>query len=292
MALTVVLATVAALIVLSALALLTTGRALGRPSSTGIARTLRHRSCGRARSSAWTSSGRDFDAADRAALARRAFPPGRALGVLPRRGQSRRRAPRASTRSATAGTRQAPQRVLPFYPLFLAAMNLVVIADDAFTFLFTWEFMSLSSWALVMAHDQIRENRARGLCLSRHGELRHARAAARLRPAGRARTAPTPSTPSASSHPSTGARRARAHSRLDRHRLQGRPGAAACLAAARPPRGAEPCLGPVERGDDQGRGLRLRAHRVRSARARPPGGGACWCWRSPASPASWACSTR
>ena len=52
----------------------------------------------------------------------------------------------------------APQRVLPFYPLFLAAMNLVVLADDAFTFLFTWEFMSLSSWALVMAHDQVKEN--------------------------------------------------------------------------------------------------------------------------------------
>ncbi|HEX2446766.1 MAG TPA: hydrogenase 4 subunit B [Methyloceanibacter sp.] len=52
----------------------------------------------------------------------------------------------------------APQRVLPFYPLFLAGMSLVVIADDAFTFLFSWEFMSLSSWALVMAHDQIREN--------------------------------------------------------------------------------------------------------------------------------------
>ncbi len=52
----------------------------------------------------------------------------------------------------------APQRVLPFYPLFLAGMTLVVVADDAFTFLFTWEFMSLSSWALVMAHDQLREN--------------------------------------------------------------------------------------------------------------------------------------
>jgi formate hydrogenlyase subunit 3/multisubunit Na+/H+ antiporter MnhD subunit len=52
----------------------------------------------------------------------------------------------------------SPQRVLPFYPLFLAGMNLVVIADDAFTFLFTWEFMSLASWALVMAHDQRREN--------------------------------------------------------------------------------------------------------------------------------------
>ncbi|MGC2340856.1 MAG: hydrogenase 4 subunit B [Methyloceanibacter sp.] len=52
----------------------------------------------------------------------------------------------------------APQRVLPFYPLFLAGMTLVVIADDAFTFLFSWEFMSLSSWALVMAHDHLREN--------------------------------------------------------------------------------------------------------------------------------------
>jgi formate hydrogenlyase subunit 3/multisubunit Na+/H+ antiporter MnhD subunit len=53
---------------------------------------------------------------------------------------------------------RAPQRVLPFYTLFLAGMNLVIIADDAFSFLFTWEFMSLSSWALVMAHDQLREN--------------------------------------------------------------------------------------------------------------------------------------
>jgi len=52
----------------------------------------------------------------------------------------------------------APQRVLPFFPLFLAGMNLVVLADDAFTFLFTWEFMSLSSWALVMAHDKVKEN--------------------------------------------------------------------------------------------------------------------------------------
>jgi hydrogenase-4 component B len=53
---------------------------------------------------------------------------------------------------------KAPMRVLPFYPLFLAGMNLVVLADDAFTFLFTWEFMSLSSWALVMAHDKVKEN--------------------------------------------------------------------------------------------------------------------------------------
>jgi formate hydrogenlyase subunit 3/multisubunit Na+/H+ antiporter MnhD subunit len=52
----------------------------------------------------------------------------------------------------------APKRVLPFFPAFLAGMNLVVLADDAFTFLLSWEFMSLTSWALVMAHDRVEEN--------------------------------------------------------------------------------------------------------------------------------------
>ena len=53
---------------------------------------------------------------------------------------------------------EAPRRVLPFYPAYLAAMNLVVLADDAFSFLVSWEFMSLSSWALVVAHHREREN--------------------------------------------------------------------------------------------------------------------------------------
>ncbi len=52
----------------------------------------------------------------------------------------------------------SPQRVLPFYPVYLAAMNLVLMADDAFSFLVSWEFMSLTSWALVIAHHQLREN--------------------------------------------------------------------------------------------------------------------------------------
>jgi len=52
----------------------------------------------------------------------------------------------------------APVRVLPFYPAFLAGMSLVVLADDAFTFLVSWEFMSLSSWALVMARHRERDN--------------------------------------------------------------------------------------------------------------------------------------
>lgn len=56
----------------------------------------------------------------------------------------------------------APHRVLPFFPAFLAGMNLVVLADDAFTFLVSWEFMSLASWALVLAHHRDRENARAG----------------------------------------------------------------------------------------------------------------------------------
>ncbi|MEO8455899.1 MAG: hydrogenase 4 subunit B [Sphingomicrobium sp.] len=57
---------------------------------------------------------------------------------------------------------QEPARVLPFFPAFLAGMNLVVLAADAFTFLMSWEFMSLASWALVMAHHRERDNARAG----------------------------------------------------------------------------------------------------------------------------------
>jgi formate hydrogenlyase subunit 3/multisubunit Na+/H+ antiporter MnhD subunit len=55
-----------------------------------------------------------------------------------------------------------PGRVLPFYPAFLAGMNLVVLAADAFTFLLTWESMSLASWALVMARHREEGNARAG----------------------------------------------------------------------------------------------------------------------------------
>lgn len=58
---------------------------------------------------------------------------------------------------------EEPGRVLPFYPGFLGAMALVILADDAFTFLVAWEVMSLLSWALVMAHHREAEVRAAGL---------------------------------------------------------------------------------------------------------------------------------
>src|SRR5690348_2420767 len=56
----------------------------------------------------------------------------------------------------------APHRVLPFYPLFLAGMTLIVLADDAFSFLLCWEVMSLASWALVMAHHREADNARAG----------------------------------------------------------------------------------------------------------------------------------
>ena len=57
---------------------------------------------------------------------------------------------------------QSPHRVLPFYPAFLAGMNLVLLAADAFSFLVSWEFMSLASWALVLSQHRSEDNRRAG----------------------------------------------------------------------------------------------------------------------------------
>ena len=51
------------------------------------------------------------------------------------------------------------RRVEPLFPLFAAAMNLVLLADDAYGFLFCWELMSLSSWALVVVRHTDPESR-------------------------------------------------------------------------------------------------------------------------------------
>ncbi|WP_407185749.1 hydrogenase 4 subunit B [Bradyrhizobium centrosematis] len=52
----------------------------------------------------------------------------------------------------------SPGRVLPFFPAYLAGMNVVVLANDAFSFLVAWEFMSLTSWAMVVSHHREAEN--------------------------------------------------------------------------------------------------------------------------------------
>ncbi|NJL50755.1 MAG: hydrogenase 4 subunit B, partial [Blastochloris sp.] len=64
------------------------------------------------------------------------------------------------------GRSEHPGRVLALYPLFLIGMNVVLIADDAFTFLLGWEFMSLASWGMVAArHEDPEATRAAHLYL-------------------------------------------------------------------------------------------------------------------------------
>ncbi|HRX35710.1 MAG TPA: hydrogenase 4 subunit B [Aestuariivirga sp.] len=50
-------------------------------------------------------------------------------------------------------------RIEPFFALFIAAMNVVLLADDAYSFLFFWELMSVTSWLLVLARHEEGETR-------------------------------------------------------------------------------------------------------------------------------------
>ncbi|KAF0118038.1 MAG: NADH dehydrogenase (quinone) [Rhodospirillaceae bacterium] len=54
---------------------------------------------------------------------------------------------------------QDPAWVAFFFPLFLGGMTLVPLADDAFSFLLSWELMSLASWFMVLASHQHHETR-------------------------------------------------------------------------------------------------------------------------------------
>lgn len=56
----------------------------------------------------------------------------------------------------------SPARVLGFFTPYLAGLNLVLLADDAFSFLLSWEFMSLTSWLLVMVNHRDPECRRAG----------------------------------------------------------------------------------------------------------------------------------
>ena len=87
--------------------------------------------------------------------------------------------------SATGVTSMSRSRVLPFYPAFLAALSLVVLVDDAFTFLVA---LGVDVPGLMGAGDGApqgtRQHPGR-LRLSRHGQLRRIGPAVGLRPAGR-----------------------------------------------------------------------------------------------------------
>ena len=165
----------------------------------------------------------------------------------------------------------APLRVLPFFPVYLAGMNLVVLADDAFTFLVAWEFMSLASWGLVMANDRSSDNSRAAyiyLVMAAFGTLALLLAFGLL--AGPEGNYAFDAMRRAHQEAPTG--RACAAAGPRRGGIEGRARAAARLAAARASGRAEPRLRPDERRDDQGRGLRLSCASPSTCSASRPGG--------------------
>ena len=68
----------------------------------------------------------------------------------------------ASLYGSGLGAHDLSKRIETFYPAFCAAMNAVLLADDAFGFLFFWELMSLSSWLLVVSRPGNADNRNAG----------------------------------------------------------------------------------------------------------------------------------
>jgi len=145
-------------------------------------------------------------------------------------------------------------------------MNLVILADDAFTFLLSWESMSLASWALVMAHHARRANARAGyvyIVMASFGTLALLLAFGLL----------------AGPDGDYGLQRDRAPSYVRRvrgtrprlvllARRNRRRGSFPWMSGCpRPSGGAEPCFGPDERRHDQGRRLRLHPRRFRSSGA-------------------------
>ncbi|MSO90139.1 MAG: hydrogenase 4 subunit B [Acetobacteraceae bacterium] len=71
----------------------------------------------------------------------------------------------ATAAAVFALEQHAPEeaRAMPFFPVFIAAMALALLAADAFTFLVGFELMSLASWATVLYRHE--EDRSRSAAL-------------------------------------------------------------------------------------------------------------------------------
>ena len=152
------------------------------------------------------------------------------------------------------------KRIEPFYPAFCAAMNTVLLADDAYGFLFFWELMSLSSWLLVVSRHADEESRKAGyvyLVMAAIGTVALLFAFGGM--AGSAGGYAFELDPRQSAYAARigfGACRG-----AGRNGLQSRYHAAPCMATARTSGCAKPCLGAYERCDDQG--CRLRHYSCR-----------------------------
>ena len=164
----------------------------------------------------------------------------RAVGLLHAGGRPGRRARlpvRARLRPRRDGA--APRPALR--AAFLAGMNLVLLADDAFTFLLAWEFMSLTSWALVLREHESQADARGRLSLPGHGEPGTA-ALLLCSACSPGRAAPTTSPASAAARPSCLAGPGPGPGRA-RRRLQGRAWCR-CMSGCRRPTPPHPATSP------------------------------------------------
>ena len=145
------------------------------------------------------------------------------------------------------GHEKEPGRVLPAFPLFIAGMNLVLLADDAFSFLLGLGVHVAHLLAAGLANHREPGTRRAGACLSGHG---HHRQLALLLAFGV--LAEVSRRLQLRWHPHAGAATPRRAAALAAgvagDRIEGRSRSAACLAAARPSRRSQPCLRLDERG--------------------------------------------
>ena len=161
------------------------------------------------------------------------------------------------------------------YHTFLAAMALVLIADDAYVFMVAWETMALSSYFLVTTDHRIPEIRRAGFL---YLLIAHIGAIGILLCFGVLQGGSGDYTfAGMRSVPAVGILGIdRVPARAVRLRRQGRPGAAARLASRSAPRGAFAGVGIDERRDVEDRDLRPVARDLRSAARSSSGGGASW----------------
>ncbi len=161
------------------------------------------------------------------------------------------------------------QRALPFFPVFVGAMALTLLAADSFSLVFGFELMSLASWAMVLARHEEPASRDAALLylgIAAFGGRVPDPGAGPARPARAARARPALRRDARRAARGLAGERG-AGAGAARRGVEGGARAAACLAAARPSGGAEPRLRADVGGDDQGRAVRDRAAAVRPVRA-------------------------
>ena len=164
------------------------------------------------------------------------------------------------------------------FAVFVLGLQLVPQAGDVVTFLLAWEVMAVASTVLVLAdHRERPEVRGAGLWYAAMTHLSFL-----LLVSGFGVLAAHAGSVELGAIAADPPGRRAGHGGLvapgSRVPHQGRCGPGPRLAAAGPPRGAEPCLGRDERGHGEDRRVRRAAGELAPAARRAPGGGRSPCW--------------